>query len=343
MARKAPVHPLELISVGIDGEITAGEKSYLEAHLRTCVPCRDKEAELRAIDSALVAMPVPSSADAALERVLARLREEKHAASATPASDKVVAAEDGGRADSGRRYRGLWLLLGPAVAVLAAVLFYHSSDVEPERPRPLEPAPAASEAVPPPIVAPQAPAEMEPPRTEGEEISAPETPPLPVRKAAPVRTPKPQVVPEPPLAEEQLPPRTEAQQPVRSPSRTQRRWAVSSTDLMLNEARAVLHPVYFKGKSKRLNREAKQKVEAIAEFMRRHQDVHLVVRGYTDERSTIEKNLALGHERAQAVARQLEHLGIDPSRVNAVPFGVSRPEGSAAADSDNRVEFLLRP
>jgi OOP family OmpA-OmpF porin len=184
---------------------------------------------------------------------------------------------------------------------------------------------------------------MELPPSSASEIVPPAPPPKGTVKTPPKRTPPRPAPPPPPVAE---PPPADPGPPEpaspRAPASSTGRYQLGPSDLLRNEARAVLLPVYFKGKSKRLSREAKDRIDEVAEFMKRHEQVELLVRGYTDESSVIEKNLALGHERAESVARYLERRGIDPSRLKAVAYGIDRQDEPAPADSDNRVEFVMK-
>ena len=70
------------------------------------------------------------------------------------------------------------------------------------------------------------------------------------------------------------------------------------------------------------------------------------LQGHADERGGREYNLALGQKRAEAVARALELLGVNPAQIEAVSFGEERPavEGrdEAAWAKNRRVELKDR-
>ncbi|HMR70197.1 MAG TPA: OmpA family protein, partial [Rubrivivax sp.] len=59
-----------------------------------------------------------------------------------------------------------------------------------------------------------------------------------------------------------------------------------------------------------------------------------------------EYNLALGQKRAEAVARALELLGVEPARVEAVSFGEERPADPRSSEEawakNRRVEIRDR-
>jgi len=51
----------------------------------------------------------------------------------------------------------------------------------------------------------------------------------------------------------------------------------------------------------------------------------VVVEGHCDERGTIEYNLALGEQRAQAVKTYLMDAGVHDGRIETVSFGEEQP------------------
>jgi peptidoglycan-associated lipoprotein len=68
--------------------------------------------------------------------------------------------------------------------------------------------------------------------------------------------------------------------------------------------------------------------------------VHLV--GHTDPRGTEEYNLALSDQRAQAVRRYLENLGVPSGRLVVVPKGELEAQGTDEQTwaEDRRVELI---
>ena len=67
---------LELISAGVDGELTAEETRILEEHLDHCQACRALLEELRSIHEEMSGLNVPAPAGLA-EGVMERVRAEK--------------------------------------------------------------------------------------------------------------------------------------------------------------------------------------------------------------------------------------------------------------------------
>ena len=62
-----------------------------------------------------------------------------------------------------------------------------------------------------------------------------------------------------------------------------------------------------------------------AEFLRRYPEAKVNIEGHCDERGSLEYNLALGAERAEATKKFLESLGINKDRMNTVSYGKERP------------------
>jgi outer membrane protein OmpA-like peptidoglycan-associated protein len=314
MTKAAPVHPLELISARIDGEITPGETRFLEAHLRSCSACQGREAELRAIASGLAASPVPSPPAEAFERLLARLRRQESAplASVTvlPVAETIDAAELSRPVTIFRRVAA-GVAAATIVTMTVFVVLQGSPPVD-ERMLESEPRafqPSALSAPPPPTPAPAAEILM----TAGDPV--PDAPP-------PAPTPRPAVqrvtVVAPPVRIE-APEATPVAQPIVTEAPAQDR--AEPPAAVRDEPPVALASIPFEGNSKRLTREAKQQIEAAARLLQQRDDATLLVRGHATGKRSIEKNDALGHKRALAVAHHLEELGIDPGRIRTVDAG----------------------
>ena len=72
----------------------------------------------------------------------------------------------------------------------------------------------------------------------------------------------------------------------------------------------------------------------------------VTLEGHADERGTVEYNLALGEQRAQAAKAYLVALGMDASRIDTVSFGEQQPRrcrhDELAWAINRRVHFLVR-
>ncbi len=330
MTRAVPVHPLELISAQIDGEISPGETKFLGAHLRTCASCQQRQAELRRIAAGLDGMPVAAPPAGAIERLLERLLHDCRPPLPPPAAPAPpVVAEPQAEQTAPWRSRAILAVPLALAAALAVVLLVFRMDTpvdtpaDPAAPQPSptvteDRSPAAVPIVPPPIspAASVTPAEvMSPPAAPVPRITPPVEPPAALARPDEVPRSAAPAVPDdtlPPAALPVPPEVVEAEQ--REPSADP----------------VVLPTIEFRGSSKQLNRQARQLIATVAEFLRQHQDVKLVIRGHAEAKST-DKSLALGQSRALAVARHLEDLGIDPARLVPTPAG----------NEDDRVDFAL--
>lgn len=341
--RATPVHPLALISARIDGEISAGETKFLEGHLESCALCREKEAELRSVAAGLRGLRVPEPPTGALDRLLARLREAP-LRSATPSvatQPEAVAARVASEPSPSLRAPWRSALAGAAVVAVAILAWF----VTPRPDRPTAPdrgvvlarhatvpqtpdppgAPSVAEDPPqPPLQPPPQPPPTlrvahERPRSAGG--TRPRSAPVPTENVAPAPPAPP---PEPPPAEAS---ELALQEP-------QREW--------LNPP-----PIPFKGDAKRLSREARERVEGLAELLRDHPEVNLAIRGCTDERRSSEKTLSLGRKRAERIASYLMELGIDEWRLRVESVPIDGPEegdlGGRKRAREDRVEFVIEP
>lgn len=164
------------------------------------------------------------------------------------------------------------------------------------------------------VAAPEAPrvAPPEPPRVP------PETPPQPSDiDAPPVATPPldPPAVPE----------------PVRPP--------------VTDEERIVFQMIHFDFDRYDIRPDARPILERIADYMRAHPDLRIVIEGHCDERGTEEYNMALGERRALAARRYLTVLGIESGRMSTISFGKERPLDPRSQEDawalNRRCEFKL--
>lgn len=101
----------------------------------------------------------------------------------------------------------------------------------------------------------------------------------------------------------------------------------------------VADTVYFDYDKATLRPEAQKALAGVADFMRRHAELQVMIAGHADERGTREYNLALGNLRATAVRNYLVALGIPATRLDTISYGKERPAvvgSDEAAWSQNR-------
>jgi peptidoglycan-associated lipoprotein len=104
--------------------------------------------------------------------------------------------------------------------------------------------------------------------------------------------------------------------------------------------------LYFDFDSFLLRAEDKPALEGHARLLAAQRDKRMSLEGHADERGGREYNLALGQKRAEAVARALELLGVNPNQVEPVSFGEERPADPASNEAawakNRRVELKDR-
>jgi len=88
-------------------------------------------------------------------------------------------------------------------------------------------------------------------------------------------------------------------------------------------------------------------LDASAAYLKANPDQLVLIEGHTDERGTVEYNLALGERRAKAAMSYLVSHGIDAGRITLVSYGKERPqctEKTEACHARNRRDhFLTKP
>ena len=104
--------------------------------------------------------------------------------------------------------------------------------------------------------------------------------------------------------------------------------------------------VYFDYNSSSLTFESDEVVQAHAQYLASSPGLQIILEGHADERGTREYNLALGEDRAKAVANVMEALGVSSGRIQIVSYGEERPVAlgydEAAFALNRRVEILYQ-
>lgn len=81
-------------------------------------------------------------------------------------------------------------------------------------------------------------------------------------------------------------------------------------------------------------------------FIKANTDARVVLAGHTDERGTVEYNMALGERRAKAVAFYLQSAGVRARQLEVVSYGELRPvakgQDEQAWAQNRRVEISYR-
>lgn len=105
--------------------------------------------------------------------------------------------------------------------------------------------------------------------------------------------------------------------------------------------KCTLKDVYFGFDQYVISEDAKPLLQKNAECLSTTPRSIAVV-GMTDPRGTVEYNIGLSDDRAQAVTTYLSRLGIDPARLRKIPKGATEASGSDEAGwaIDRRVSFV---
>lgn len=109
--------------------------------------------------------------------------------------------------------------------------------------------------------------------------------------------------------------------------------------------RVALRDINFEFDQYGLTDEAKASLDDLAQALKANPAFVVTVEGHADERGTVEYNLALGEQRAQAAKAYLVALGLDASRIDTISYGEQRPadpgHDELAWAINRRVHFLV--
>ena len=97
--------------------------------------------------------------------------------------------------------------------------------------------------------------------------------------------------------------------------------------------------VFFAFDSSAISADAAEVLDSQVKWLKKHEQVKVVVQGYCDERGTREYNLALGERRANAVKQYLVSKGVAADRISTISYGKERPAvlgSNEAAWAQNR-------
>ena len=84
--------------------------------------------------------------------------------------------------------------------------------------------------------------------------------------------------------------------------------------------------VFFAFDSAEITSSAKKDLEAQSLYMKKNENVNVVLEGHCDERGSTEYNLALGALRAGNAAHTLVKDGIEPERIKTISYGKENPQ-----------------
>ena len=150
-------------------------------------------------------------------------------------------------------------------------------------------------------------------------------------QTAPVPTPTPSTP-----TEVSVPPR---------PSRPPETPEVKVTDRTLVEISGYLKPAFFDYDKSDIRPDAREALNADADFLKKWTTLKVTVEGHCDDRGTREYNMALGQRRAASAKEYLVSLGVDASRLTTVSYGKERPFCTDASEEcwqkNRRAHFVV--
>ncbi|MGX2041101.1 peptidoglycan-associated lipoprotein Pal [Methylocaldum sp. MU1018] len=117
-------------------------------------------------------------------------------------------------------------------------------------------------------------------------------------------------------------------------------------DPMLDDPSSPLSKrvIYFMYDSYEVLPEYQQVVSAHANYLASHPERNVILEGHADERGSPEYNIALGEQRAKAVAKMMQFQGATDGQMQVVSFGEEKPAVSGHDESawqqNRRVEIF---
>ncbi len=105
-----------------------------------------------------------------------------------------------------------------------------------------------------------------------------------------------------------------------------------------------LHTIYFDYDKAGLSGEAKKLISDNIDWIKKNEKATIQIEGHTDERGSVEYNLALGDRRAKAVRKYLVDSGIDAKRLKVISYGKEKPivtgDSESAYSKNRRANFV---
>ena len=101
--------------------------------------------------------------------------------------------------------------------------------------------------------------------------------------------------------------------------------------------------IYFTLDSSQVQEDFVPIVAAHAQYLVANPSQHIILEGHGDERGSREYNIALGEQRAKAVANMMKIQGVSDSQIDVVSYGEEKPAAfgsdEAAWEQNRRVEI----
>ena len=94
-----------------------------------------------------------------------------------------------------------------------------------------------------------------------------------------------------------------------------------------------LSTIFFDYDKANLSKDAQKKLAQNADWIKTNAAFTVQVEGHTDERGSVEYNLALGERRAKSVKAYLATMGVPEARVTIISYGEEKPLDPGHTDS----------
>jgi len=91
--------------------------------------------------------------------------------------------------------------------------------------------------------------------------------------------------------------------------------------------------IYFDYDKADIRADQQAPLQANAQFLQQHPNIHITIEGHCDERGSTEYNLALGTNRADTVKNALVQAGVSGDRIKTISFGKEKPFCTEANDT----------
>jgi len=125
----------------------------------------------------------------------------------------------------------------------------------------------------------------------------------------------------------------------------QREGRFGSGSIPSAEGEGMFQDIHFGFDSYSLDDQARSDLASNARTLKEQSSLQVTLEGHTDERGTVEYNMALGAERARAVKSALVSAGVSGSRIDTISYGEEIPldpgHDDVAWAQNRRVHFAV--
>ncbi|MDD5222654.1 MAG: peptidoglycan-associated lipoprotein Pal [bacterium] len=109
---------------------------------------------------------------------------------------------------------------------------------------------------------------------------------------------------------------------------------------------SALEPIHFAFDDYTLTDKAREILTHHADWLKRYQNIKVLIEGHCDERGSNEYNIALGEKRAKSTRDYLAYLGVEADRFTIISYGEEIPvdpgHNETAWAKNRRAEFVVK-